>query len=269
MRFNFILKLKNFLSQNSTILSLVWIYRIFIKKNNINLVKTISKCTINKRLLIDYIDEESIILDIGSHGGSWAFFLSKLVRKGTVICFEALPTYAMALKKAVFLSRTKNIIIKNYAVNNKIESIFITWLDSNKKRLTGMTRLSIKKDKTYQKIKVQGISLDNFFLQNPLKNKKISFIKIDIEGAELLALRGGIETIIEHKPIVLMEVCIKHIQNFNYNIKDIYNFFKKIDYTPVKAIHNSMNFLERSKTDPNFNDDLIFVHKTLLGKSNA
>ena len=74
MFLNLYKSIKNYLSQNSTILSLVWIYRIFIKKNNSNLIKIISKCKINDKLLIDHINNHSLILDIGSHGGSWAFF---------------------------------------------------------------------------------------------------------------------------------------------------------------------------------------------------
>ena len=90
-------------------------------------------------------------------------FSIKLVKQGQVICFDALPVYAQALKKAVFLSRTNNVIVHNYAVNDKSESIFITWLDTKKNRLTGMTRLSSKTDQSYQKLKVNGISIDKFF----------------------------------------------------------------------------------------------------------
>ena len=266
---NIIKILKLYIAQKSTFLSLIWFYRIFIKKSNARLIKTIFKCKIGNKLLVDFINDKSVVIDIGSHGGSWAFFLSKLVKQGQVICFEALPVYANALKKAIFLSGTNNVVVHNYAVSHKSESIFITWLDTEKNRLTGMTRISTKTDYSYQKLKVNGISLDNFFLNSSIGNKHISLIKIDIEGAELFALKGGINTINEHKPIILMEVCIKHIKNFNYNVINIYDFFYKINYIPVTALHTSTDFINRSKTDPNFNDDLIFVHKTFLGKTNA
>ena len=266
---NIIKILKFYITQKSTFLSLMWFYRIFIKKSNARLIKTISKFKIGNKLLVDFINDKSLVIDIGSHGGSWAFFLSKLVKQGQVICFEALPVYAHALKKVVFLSGTNNIVVHNYAVSHKSENVFITWLDIKKNRLTGMTRISTKTDQSYQKLKVNGISLDKFFLNSSIGNKHISFIKIDIEGAELFALKGGINTINKHKPIILMEVCIRHIKNFNYNVKDIYDFFHKIDYVPIMAIHSSENFVEKSKIDPDFNDDIVFVHKTILGKTNA
>ena len=114
---------------------------------------------------------------------------------------------------------------------------------------------------------VQSIDLSSFiWMHHP---NKILVVKLDIEGAELFALKGGKKTIMEHKPIILMEVCSKHIKNFNYTVNDIYNFFDKINYKPVAAIHNSQNFTERSKIDMNFNDDIIFVHKSKFGKINA
>lgn len=266
---NIIKTLKLYIAQKSTVLSLIWFYRIFIKKSNARLIKAIFKCKIGNKLLVDLINDKSLVIDIGSHGGSWAFFLSKLVKQGQVICFEALPVYADALKKVIFISSTKNVLVHNYAVSHKSESVFITWLDTKKNRLTGMTRISTKTDQSYQKLKVNGISLDKFFLNSSIDNKHISFIKMDIEGAELFALKGGINTINKHKPIILMEVCIKHIKNFNYNVRNIYDFFYKINYIPVTALNTSKDFIKRSKTDPNFNDDIVFVHKTLVGKTNA
>ena len=84
-------------------------------------------------------------------------------------------------------------------------------------------------------------------MDNSTNNKKISFIKIDIEGAELFALKGALNTINKYKPIILMEICINHIRNFNYNVKDIYYFFHKIDYVPIMAIHNSKNLWKDQK----------------------
>ena len=127
-----------------------------------------------------------------------------------------------------------------------------------------MTRLSSDKDKIFQKIEVNGTTLDNFFKINPINNKSISFIKMDIEGAELLALKGAQKTIAKHKPIILMELCASNIKNFSYEITDIYEFFDKIDYVPIRALHNSDNFITRSKKDPSFNDDIILVHGSIL-----
>lgn len=50
---------------------------------------------------------------------------------------------------------------------------------------------------------VQGLSLDQI-----LQEEKVTFIKLDIEGAELKALQGMKNIIIKYRP--LLAVCIYH-----------------------------------------------------------
>lgn len=51
-------------------------------------------------------------------------------------------------------------------------------------------------------------------LDNIVKNEKVTFIKMDIEGAEEKALEGAERVIKEHKPI--LAICIYH------NLEDFY-----------------------------------------------
>ncbi len=55
-------------------------------------------------------------------------------------------------------------------------------------------------DDKYEKIKINLKKLDDLNLQN------ISLIKIDVEGFELEALEGGKQTIIQNKPVILIEI---------------------------------------------------------------
>ena len=73
---------------------------------------------------------------------------------------------------------------------------------------------------------------DLIFGSNFLKGRKISFIKIDIQGYELLALRGAIEIIKENKPIIICEV----MTSFYSNEEKIDSFLKSIGYEKVISI---------------------------------
>ncbi|MDA9171056.1 FkbM family methyltransferase [Alphaproteobacteria bacterium] len=256
-------KIKYKLSTNSYMLALAWFYRLFIKKSNSRLIKKFDKINIKSKKIKSYISSNDIILDIGSHGGSWAFFLSALVPKGKVICFEALPLYSKALRNVVTLSTKKNIIVRNAAVLNKNKTVSITWKDEKNNRLTGMTRLSKKGDMQSQKLKVKGIKIDDFFNNFDDKVTRISFIKMDIEGAELFALQGSLELIKKNKPIIILEFVPAHMKNFNINPNELYQFFSEINYYPVCSFQLEPNFLDLSLKDFNFNDDIVFAHKNI------
>lgn len=75
----------------------------------------------------------------------------------------------------------------------------------------------------------------------------VSLIKIDIEGADLLALKGGKDCIEKCKPNILMEWNQTNIIPFNLSNKDLLNFAKEFNYIiyclPYFNRLNSMNEL--------------------------
>ena len=256
-------KINILLSKSKYILSIVWFYRIFIKKHNKRLINAINKIQINNNSFLSLIDDNDILIDIGSHGGSWSFYLSKLVPKGKVICFDALPIYASSLNILSSLTGKKNIDCYNYAIQDKVSNMSLTWLDQKGDRLTGMTRLSVKADKNLQTLIVKGITLDSFFSNYEYNNRIIKLIKIDIEGVELLALKGSINIIEKFKPIIIIEVCINHLKKYKIDVKSVYSFFDKIGYKANSTLQQLENFKYISLRNPEFNDDIIFAPKHL------
>lgn len=102
-------------------------------------------------------------------------------------------------------------------------------------------------------------TLDSYISR--IKVNKLDFIKCDVEGAELLCFKGGINTIKQYKPIICTEMLRKWAAKFNYHpnniivlLKDIgYSCFKLINATKIEEI-----FLITNETkDTNF----IFLHK--------
>ena len=60
----------------------------------------------------------------------------------------------------------------------------------------------IQSGPVHSSLKVQAVSLDQYFAQGPL----INFVKMDIEGAEYLALRGMQRLLQRDRPICLIEL---------------------------------------------------------------
>ncbi len=85
---------------------------------------------------------------------------------------------------------------------DKQTKLQFVWKDNAGNMLTGLTHTKRNTETSAQTIGVRGITLDDFFMN---VNEKAGFIKIDIEGAELLALRGAVELIKKNHPIIYVE----------------------------------------------------------------
>lgn len=59
---------------------------------------------------------------------------------------------------------------------------------------------------------------------------RCDFIKLDLEGYEINALKGASRTIKKHKPVIVLEVCDSHLQRFGYTKEYLYNYLNEINY---------------------------------------
>lgn len=75
---------------------------------------------------------------------------------------------------------------------------------------------------------IQIITIDSLGLK--LYKDRLDFIVIDCEGWELDILEGGINTINEFKPTMLIEINRGTLAKFSKTPQDIFDFLKKIDY---------------------------------------
>ena len=65
-------------------------------------------------------------------------------------------------------------------------------------------------------------TLDTYVKSNGIK--EIDFIKMDIEGAEIEALKGGKQTLSEHLPTLHLEVNSQLLKNFKQKPADLLDF---------------------------------------------
>jgi FkbM family methyltransferase len=123
------------------------------------------------------------VLDIGANIGYYALIAAKLVGpRGKVYAFEPDPDNFSLLKKNVKTNGYTNVVLVNQAVSDKTQTAKLFLNKTNK----GDHRLYDSKDGR-RSILVQTVKLDDFFKK---LDKKIHFIKMDIQGSEARALNG-------------------------------------------------------------------------------
>ena len=67
-------------------------------------------------------------------------------------------------------------------------------------------------------------------LNNIFGLKRLDWIKIDVEGAELLVLRGGVNTIRSLRPKIIFEIHRDNIKPYGTSSNEIFTFLNSLDY---------------------------------------
>lgn len=151
-------------------------------------------------LFLTTVKAGDVVFDIGSNVGYYTVLSGKKVNAtGKVYAFEPDKENAELLKKNIKLNKLSNVTSLPQAVSNKNETISFAYDDHNK----GESSIAyIDSQASYN---VEATTLDSFC--NKYKIHKINVMKIDIEGAEVLALQGATEIVNKQKSLKLFIEC--------------------------------------------------------------
>lgn len=129
------------------------------------------------------VKKGDIVVDAGAYVGAFTLIASKMVGdKGKVIAFEPDKENYEKLLKNIELNDITNVI----AINKGLWSRTTTFEFNDKH--SGTSSFIFDKTKTNHAVSVPTVSLDDELEE--LRINKVDFIKMDIEGAEIEAIKG-------------------------------------------------------------------------------
>ena len=177
------------------------------------------------QLNLNYNNKNVIVMDIGANIGIYTILLSHIYPKAKIIAIEASPTIFEMLKSNCKLNNLvfpgSNVLLINKAISDKgdITTEFYEKHSMSTMLKEFLTNLSstilTNKDQLNKKL-VRTVTIDN--LVETIGVNEISLLKLDVEGAEVLALKGAIKTL-THKKIKNMVIEYHSLENYNYIIK--------------------------------------------------
>lgn len=135
------------------------------------------------RIFKENITNGCVVLDIGAHIGYYTLIAARLVGKeGHVFAFEPNPTNFGLLKKNVEINGYTNVTLVQKAISNKTgkAELYLNEVSS------GGHSIFDPHDGS-RTVEVDVTCLDDYFKDY---GGTINFIKMDIEGAEALAIQG-------------------------------------------------------------------------------
>ncbi|MCU7801266.1 MAG: FkbM family methyltransferase [gamma proteobacterium symbiont of Lucinoma myriamae] len=142
----------------------------------------------------------SVCIDVGCHKGSILRLMMKYAPNGTFLAFEPLPHL---YEKLIQDFRSDNIHLYNLALSNTEGESSFNYVISNPAYSGLIKRRYDRPKETDTKIVVKTQQLDTILSNENIG--RVSFIKIDVEGAEYLVIDGAQARIKSDKPIIVFE----------------------------------------------------------------
>jgi FkbM family methyltransferase len=179
----------------------------------------------NDRLQLEFIlenlKEKYCFFDVGASYGYYGLNVGNAQPLSEVYCFEAVPTTFRYLLRNIEYNNIKNVRAIPEAVDEKNGMVHVT--NNN----FGSDYVAIGKNENTEEC--ASVSLDYYVTKNNIN--KVDYIKIDVEGAELLVLNGAQELIKKFKPIIQVETTDGFAVRFGYKSSDIFSLMSSLNYT--------------------------------------
>lgn len=165
------------------------------------------------------------IIDIGANLGYYTAIASRLAgERGLVLAFEPEPNFFKLLSRNINRNNLKNVACFELAIAEK-NGLTNLYLSSENKGHNSI----INSEELKTAVQVKTTTLDDFLASQ--KIAKVDIIKMDIEGAEILALEGMRDTLAKHKPLLFLEFSPHSIIKINRNPLDFLLTLQKIGYS--------------------------------------
>ncbi len=222
--------LARFRAFESLLVKLYFIYKAIFEKKLID----------NLKLNVDDLIE---VIDVGGGFGFYSKTITEINSKAVVYCFE--PDIVNHTRIKVMIDRynlEKRIILFQKAVSNQSNSLFLEKDKANPLN----HRVTTSQNKG---VEVQCVDIDSFCHEEQIKP---TLIKIDIQGHEIFALEGAINTISKFKPDIILEInnnddesnnlaCWNLLQSQGYSA---FKITKEGNLVPIKCLPQNRGYFD-------------------------
>jgi len=193
--------------------------------------------------------------DVGAHTGRHAFpMAAKVLPGGHVHAFEPIPSTCLLLQRNIKLNDLNNVRVHEIGISDKPGTLDFLYTRS----CSGATSLKqAGQPGMTERVRCDVTTIDDFC---HARNISPQLLKCDIEGAELLALKGGERTIGDAKPIILLELLRKWSTRFGYHPNDAFALLDGMGYDAYTVGFGVLHACPEV-TEDTVETNFIFLHR--------
>jgi FkbM family methyltransferase len=165
------------------------------------------------------------ILDVGANIGYHALRLALREPQAVVHAFEALPAALEHLQRNVALNGLGGRVrVHSHGLSNANGSFEFFIAPENG---TNASLMNVAGRDDVRRVVGLALTLDDWARNN---GAAPDYIKVDVEGAELLVLQGGRATLAQHRPKVFAELLRKWSAPFGYHPNEVLTLMVTLGY---------------------------------------
>lgn len=177
--------------------------------------------------LLPLIKKDDVCVDIGGNIGIYSVFMAKKAYEGIVHVFEPSAFNIKIININIAINNvSSNVLLHDYVVSDRVGDIkFSVSEDSAYSSIIATNR-----KKEARSIETASVTLDEMFYS---KGLRVDICKIDVEGAELLALKGAQKLLSDPKlrpRALLVELNQENQSVYDYRPEDVIMFMEKQGY---------------------------------------
>jgi FkbM family methyltransferase len=212
-----------------------------------------------------YARPESVAIDAGAHLGYFTMKIADAVGpKGAVFAFECDPRLASRLRQHLEWNRFSWVHVEEAALSDGHTSTVSLGLTKQ------LGWASVKDEhwvRAQGRLDVDATSLDDYLRHMAIPPEDLSFIKLDVEGAELEALQGSAKTLDLTSAAVLVEFLPERIRAMGQDPDDILSIMHSHGYDPWLPVAAGWRktAVKLSRADASSSGDFLFLKPSSAG----
>lgn len=178
------------------------------------------------------------VLDLGAHHGLYTLLASKRVgSRGRVISFEPSPRERRALRLHLALNRCRNVTTQGIALGDKNAKSDFYIVEAWAAGCNSLNPPDVLAATALRRVRV--VRLDDWLSSRGIS--RVDFIKLDVEGGELAALKGAAQ-LLERKPrpVILAEVQDVRTAPWCYRAREIIEYLNDKGYKWFRLAGNGV-----------------------------
>jgi FkbM family methyltransferase len=193
------------------------------------------------RVVKSRLEPGDVFIDIGANIGYFSLLASRLVgAAGRVIAFEPVPQTREELLTNVRLNRAGNVTVRNEAVADSAGEARFFVGPADHRGISSLRSL----DDASGVLSVRKARLDDLVPAEV----NVGLIKMDVEGAEYLALQGMQERLRRDHPDLVIEVTDSYLRGMGHSAAMLCEFLRGFGYRMYAIEHDRLTLVPDSRT---------------------